>query len=372
MSDLRKKSSFAAVPNMSDRSDKPEFVDASGSTAGPKSKSKNSRKFILGFLVILLVLFVGVIVVCATYFGSVRNSMGYEGDLDTLQEVLVEADYQEPFYVLVIGSDNWEDYGARSDAMVLTRIDLDVPQITLVSVPRDTPYEINGQTVKLNQVFAEQGEVACVEAVSELTGVDISHYVEVEFDQLEQVVDSLGGVKVDVPYSFDYEVYTKDQPIVHVDAGEQVLTGEQAVALARMRTSYEYAGVTQDAIRQANIRLIMIGMMKQVLSQPAAEIPGQVQAIASMVQTDIPFADLISWATSFAQADQIVLYSCTGPTEGDLDVDTGLWLTDEAPEQWVSLMNAVDSGSDPSLVMELKGSDDNKVQLSTSEVIGVS
>jgi len=364
MSVLRKQPSLA-----DDRFGRTDSIDGSGSTAGPKKKSGNSRKLVYGFLAILLVLFVGVAVAGTVYFSSVRSSMGYEGDLDTLQGVLVEADYQEPFYVLVIGSDNWEDYGARSDAMILTRIDLNEPQITMVSIPRDTPYQFNGATVKLNQVFAEEGAASCVSAVSQLTGVDISHYAQVEFDQLEQVVDALGGVKVNVPYSIDYEVYTKDRPVVHLDAGEQVISGEQAVALARMRTSYNSSGVTQDAVRQANIRAIMIGMMKQVLSQPVTEIPHQIHMLASMVQTDIPLTDLVSWVSKFAQADRFVLYSGTGPTEGGIDEDNGLWLTEEAPEQWARIMSVVDAGGDPSTVMEINESIDDRVQLSTSEVV---
>ena len=332
-------------------------------------KNKTGKRA-LGVLlaIVALTVFCG-LMAGLSYYNDIKNSLGYEGDIDKLQMSLIEADYQEPFYVLVIGSDNWRDYGARSDAMILARIDLNTPQITLVSVPRDTPYQIDGQTVKLNQVFAEQGEVACIDAVSELTGVNISHYVEVEFDQLEQVVDSLGGVKVNVPYSFDYQVYTKDEPVVHVDSGEQVLTGEQAVAFSRMRTAYSDADVTQDGIRQANIRILMIAMMKQVLNQPASDIPSQIQALASMVQTDILPEDLIAWATRLAQADKIILYSCTGPTEGGIDEDTGLWLTEEAPERWALLMSVVKSGGDPSSFMAVDESADGQVQLGVTETI---
>ena len=332
----------------------------------PKRKRRKAPFIILGVLLAIVLAFGGAV---ALYAGSLSGILSYKGDSEQLNSVLTKAKAGEPFYILVIGSDEWEDNGARSDAMVLVRVDVKTPAITMVSVPRDTPYQIDGRTVKLNQVFSEQGEAACIQAVSQLTGVGISHFVKVGFDQLEEVVDTLGGVEVDVPYAFDYQVYTHDRPTVHVDAGKNVLTGEQAVALARMRTAYSYQGITQDAIRQANVRSLMIGIIKQVLTKPSFEMLGQIRVLASMVETDISLVDLASWALKIAGSGSVTVYSCTGPTEGSLDDSTGLWLTEEAPEQWEKIMAEVDAGRDPSLVMERTETTDGAAQVGTSEVI---
>ena len=334
--------------------------------ANPKRKRRKAPFVILGVLLAIVLAFCGAV---ALYAGSLSGILSYKGDSEQLNGVLTKAKAGEPFYILVIGSDEWEDNGARSDAMVLVRVDVKTPTITMVSVPRDTPYQIDDRTVKLNQVFSEQGEAACVQAVSQLTGVGISHFVKVGFDQLEEVVDTLGGVEVDVPYSFDYQVYTHDRPTVHVDAGKNVLTGEQAVALARMRTAYSYQGITQDAIRQANVRALMVGIIKQVLTKPSLEMLGQIRVLASMVETDISLVDLASWALKIAGSGSVTVYSCTGPTEGNLDASTGLWLTEEAPEQWEKIMAEVDAGRDPSLVMERTETTDGAAQVGTSEVI---
>ena len=334
--------------------------------ASPKRKRRKAPFVILGVLLAIVLAFGGAV---ALYAGSLSGILSYKGDSEQLNGVLTKAKAGEPFYILVVGSDEWEDNGARSDAMVLVRVDVKTPTITMVSVPRDTPYQIDDRTVKLNQVFSEQGEAACIQAVSQLTGVGISHFVKVGFDQLEEVVDTLGGVEVDVPYAFDYQVYTHDRPTVHVDAGKNVLTGEQAVALARMRTAYSYQGITQDAIRQANVRSLMIGIIKQVLTKPSFEMLGQIRVLASMVETDISLVDLASWALKIAGSGSVTVYSCTGPTEGSLDDSTGLWLTEEAPEQWEKIMAEVDAGRDPSLVMERTETTDGAAQVGTSEVI---
>lgn len=285
------------------------------------------------------------------YTSTLSNNMAMnEEDAQKLDDALggTVADVaQEPFYMLIMGSDNWETYGERSDAMILTRIDPVQHIVTMVSVPRDTPYELNGSTVKINQAFAEQGPAGAVTAVQELTGVDISYYVEIEFAGLAEFIDSIGGIYVDVPYAIDYQVYTHDQEPVHLDAGEQLLNGEQCVALARSRTDYD---TDQDAIRQSNIRAMVLSLINSVLQSPPAEIPGLVQRLSECISTNMDLSQMMSLATDFAGAGGATVYTCTGPYEGDIDPETGLWLCYEDPEGWAELMAAVDAGENPETV----------------------
>ena len=88
-----------------------------------------------------------------------------------------------------------------------------------------------------------------------------------------------------------------------------------------------------------------------------------------MVETDISLIDMASWAMKITSSGSVTVYSCTGPTEGSLDASTGLWLTEEAPEQWEKIMTEVDAGRDPSLVMERTETTDGAAQVGTSEVI---
>ena len=219
-----------------------------------------------------MVLVGGVAAYGAWYTSSLASNMALDAqEQSELSSVLAPSDSQmEPFYVLLVGSDNWETYGERSDALVLVRIDPVGHVITMVSVPRDTPYEYNGKVEKINQMFAVNGAAGAVTAVQDLTGVKISDYVEIEFAGLAEFVDSIGGIYVDVPYTIDYQVYTQDQAPVHIEAGNQLLNGEQCVALARMRTAY---GDDQEAIRQSNVRAMAMALMKNVLQAPPVEIP---------------------------------------------------------------------------------------------------
>ena len=95
------------------------------------------------------------------------------------------------------------DGASRADVTMLCRIDPDIATVDLVSIPRDTMVEIDGYgTQKINAAYSFGGAAGAVETVSQFAGVDISHYAEVHFEELESVVDELGGIWVNVPEAF--------------------------------------------------------------------------------------------------------------------------------------------------------------------------
>ena len=316
----------------------------------PQKKKSKRKKVLIGVLIAVLVLIGAGVAFGAVYMNKIAGNMALSDSAKSdLAGVLstTENPYEEPFYVLLVGSDNWESYGERSDALVLIRVDKNEHQITMVSVPRDTPYMLDGQKVKINQAFAEDGASGAVKAVEDLTGVSISYYAEIQFAGLQDYVDSIGGVTVDVPYTIDYQVYTRDQATIHIEKGTQVLDGEEAVALARMRTAYsDEEG--QDAVRQSNVRALAMAMMNSIIKAPVNEIPGLVDKLSSCVQTSMDMNTMVSLATDFAGAkDDVKLYTCTGPYKGDIDAETGLWLCYDDPDGWKQLMDVVKEGGNP-------------------------
>ncbi len=331
------------------------FVPAAGSYANSdlvrvrKKRKKHTalKRVLLGVLIAIVVIAAGTAAYAAWYMNSLSNNIAMDSqEQQELNQVLTPVDDNkvQPYYVLLVGSDNWENHGERSDALVLVRVDQSNHQITMVSVPRDTPYMLNGEKVKINQAFAEEGATGAVTAVEQLTGVKIAYYAEIEFAGLSDFVDTIGGIYVNVPYTIDYQVYTMDQDVVHIDAGQQRLDGEQCVALARMRTAY---GDDQDAKRQANVRAMTEALMKTVLKSSPAAIPGLVQDLSKCFSTSMDMNDIISLATDFSSAGNVTFYTCTGPYKGDIDEATGMWLCFDDPQGWATLMAAVDKGENP-------------------------
>ena len=148
--------------------------------------------------------------------------------------------------VLVVGSDSREGLedlqnfgsfsGARSDVVMLVRVDPDADETRMLSIPRDLWVSIPGHGEnRINAAYAFGGPKLLVETIKENLDVSINNYVEVDFVGFMALVDDLGGIHIDFPYA------ARDfKSGLDVAAGTELLDGEQALAYARARHYQEY------------------------------------------------------------------------------------------------------------------------------------
>ena len=138
---------------------------------------------------------------------------------------------------------------------------------------------------------------------------------------------------------------------VTVQKGQnQHLDGSEMLVFARARK--EYAD-NQDAVRQANVRQIEAAIFRNVLNMPnESDIDQALVNLKRSTSTNLDMSKVGYLAVDFAlHKDDVTLYSCTGPYTGDVN-SSGLWVVDQNSQAWEDLMAAVDSGSDPSGIVE--------------------
>lgn len=266
---------------------------------------------------------------------------------------------EDPFYVLLIGSDSRKgtalytgrsnehsQVDQRSDILTLVRVDPRNYVITLVTVPRDT--ELAGQYAKINEAFLEADPEKAVAAVGDLTGVYADYYAVTTFIGFEDLVDGLGGVEADVPRAVKVQDPSTAADVELEPGDDQHLDGSEALVLARARKEY---GDNQDALRQVNVRALEEALIRKV-------VDGEVSAAAassvfsSTTSSDLDVQVLERLAQDFTNhRDQVVIYSCTGPYKGEENA-SGLWVVKEDPETWAQLMRVVDAGADPDGIVE--------------------
>ena len=267
-----------------------------------------------------------------------------KAELEPPAKVVVDDPDPEPvapqtnvYYVAVLGCDARPgETIARSDVTMLVRIDPDTGTVHLVSIPRDTMVEIEGYGVqKINAALAFGGPAGAVKAVSAFAGVPITHYVELRFEQLVELVDRLGGVTVDVP-----EGFTSDTSGLTLAAGTQTLNGEEALAFARER----HAVSSGDFSRAAAQRAIISAIADKVLASPPTEMPSLVGSLAACVTTDYTVAELADTALALKDAG-VTVYSAACPSysfgEGGISYVGVMY------DEWRAMMQRVDAGLDP-------------------------
>ena len=216
---------------------------------------------------------------------------------------------------------------------MLARIDPKTYSVALISVPRDTSTEYNGQKMKLNEVYHIAGIEALESEVAKLTGVTPKYYLDMDFVQFEKFVDQLGGVTANVPINMQLvDIVSGDN--IALNAGTQELNGPEALVLARSRKQYAN---DLDACRQIQDRqLVQVGI-QQVAADPV-NAALHVQALVDNCDTDWNAADLVETVKVFAQnADKIEFTSGTGPYQGDIDPDINLWLAYRDEATWAQI-----------------------------------
>lgn len=305
--------------------------------AAAKRRGKHKKlKVVLGVILALALVGGGAF---AFWIGALDRALGFstEAERQALLDKLAPTSGDDAYYVAILGSDARKgDTTSRSDVTMLARIDAKNKVVDLISIPRDTMVTIEGHgTQKINAAFAFGGAPGAVECISEFAGVPISHYVEVHFDELKDVVDLLGGITVTVPESFK-----AGNGGMSFSAGEQKLNGEQALAFARER--YNVSG--GDFGRAQAQRLIIMAIIQEVLDAPPTQLPGLIGELAGCVTTDYSVGDLVGLATKF-QGSDLVMYQAACPSYSLSQ--GGVSYVGTMFDEWRAMMKRVDAGLDP-------------------------
>ena len=302
------------------------------------------KKIALAIVLVVVVLLAGAGAAAAWYVNSLNQEIAIDNpeEAAAVDEALTPTVSNEPFYLMIIGSDSrGDDSDRRSDTNIVARVDLSTGTVTLISIPRDTAITIDGYgTQKFNAAYSYGGAAGAIKAASNLLGVNISHYVEIDFDGATQFIDALGGVTVDVPMPIE-DANAGD---VTIDsAGVQTLDGEHALVFARSR-SY----VSGDFQRTTNQRLLIEAVVNKVMAMPATDIPGVVQKAAKCITTDMSVTDIIGYAQSFQKAGKVTMYSAMIPSY--TAEQNGISYVVCNTTLLTKMMAIVDQGGDPSTV----------------------
>lgn len=314
-------------------------------------KMGRGKKIAIGVACVLLVALVGCGTAAALFINQVNNDLSggktEEEMLDIQEKLVPTTSFNEPFYMMLIGSDRRADdesMGARSDTNILVRVDAPNAQVTMISIPRDTKIELDGYgTQKFNAIYNYSGVAGVIEESSQLCGVDISHYAEVNFEELISLVDAVGGVEVEVPELID----DPDAGNIVIQPGLQHLDGEAALVFARSR-----AYADGDFTRTSNQRLLIEALANKVLSLPATELPGVIQKAAKCVSTDLNVNELYSLVMQVQGAGDLTVYSAMVPSTTAMIDGVSYVIADMYG--LADMMEIVNAGGDPNTV-ELSG-----------------
>lgn len=214
-------------------------------------------------------------------------------------------DEENVLNILLIGTDEHTkefNVNARSDAMILVSIDRVKNTVKLVSLERGVAAPIlegehEGKYDWLTHIFRYGGADLLTRTVEHMFKIDVDHYVRVNFNSVVQVVDTIGGIEMDLTES---EAWGMSYWGREFNKGLQVLDGDAALRFARLRK------IDSDWQRVGRQRKVILAVVDKLKGSSLLDLNNLADAVLPLIQTNLTkleIAELVLYAPNFLSAE---------------------------------------------------------------------
>ena len=252
-----------------------------------KNKVKFNKKTLIISLILALVVLCGTVLASGLLNGKILNE--YENEL---LAVSTDARENDNFNFLVLGVDE----NNRADTIML--LSFEDGNVTGTSIPRDTAFiskELD-RKVKLSEILnSENGNQKVIDAVRDTLSVPITYYAKVNLSAVKEIVDSVGGIEIDVPMDMEYDDPHKNLHI-KLKQGRHTLNGDSVCGLLQFRRSNNGTGYPQGDMTRIEVgQQVISEFIKQKLNKEFIDkSPDIFKILADNMETNYPVSNLMN------------------------------------------------------------------------------
>lgn len=245
-----------------------------------RKKKKKHRVFRFAVSVILIML-----IIMSSFIFLFAAASGYTREKLDSNEYISSSELKSSAFVtniLLMGVDGSSDSSQRSDSMILVSVDMLRRKIKLTSFLRDSWVTIpsKNKSAKLNAAYAYGGSQLAVDTLEYNFGIDIDHFVTVDFEMFTQIIDKLGGIEVEVT---EKEAKFINRTTRHtIESGESVcLNGAEALVYCRIRK------LDSDYMRTYRQRKVITALINKARKTPVSDLFALMSDIFPLITTDL-------------------------------------------------------------------------------------
>lgn len=261
---------------------------------GKKKKKIAANKKLTAVFSVLLAL----VLLCVFLVEPILSKINYDDKKDNTyisENELISSKSVTNILLLGVDARAGEDSEAsRADSMMLISLDSKNHTIKLTSFLRDTWIYIPSadKNQRLNAACTYGGYSGVVDTIEYNFGIKIDGYVVADFEMFKVMVDSIGGVEVEVTEKEANEVTNHPKRYGHVtlDSGTYTLTGEQALAYCRIRK------IDTDWKRTERQRTVIQAIIKGLVSSGPFGAYKMASSVAPYIETDLSKSEIRSLA----------------------------------------------------------------------------
>ena len=296
----------------------------------PVMRRRRVLKAVLAVLIVIFVLCVAVVGIGYYFIGNL-NTVDFTGDAETLG-ISEDAGSRGITNIALFGVDTRDMDSDRglSDAIMILTVDQKNDVIKMTSILRDSKVPIEGYGErKINSAYSYGGPELAIKTLNQNFDLDIKEYVTVNFAQLADIVDSVGGVTLELT---DAEVRAANSSMNEVFSGEPkiqnsgtvTLTGPQAVSYSRIRK------IDSDNMRASRQQEVLNAVFDKIMTMPKSEYPAFIREFLALVETSLDYSDLLALSPIAVSGFTVENY-----TVPDAEYETDLWGGIDSTGAWV-------------------------------------
>ena len=200
--------------------------------------------------------------------------------------------------VLLLGEENLDKgLRGRTDAIIVVSINLNGGPLKMVSFQRDLYVNIPGKfPERINAAYGVGNFKSAVETIEQNFGIDIAAYAKIDFKGFENLIDSLGGLRISLtPKESEYlntTKYISKASERNTVAGYQDMTGAQVLGYCRVRYVKTADGLSGDRGRNARHRIVLEALFDKFKDQNITQLIALMKDCMSYVTVSGNLEDL--------------------------------------------------------------------------------
>ncbi len=205
----------------------------------------------------------------------------------------------EPFTILLMGVDSTDEglsknTVANGDSLILITFNPKTLNATMLSIPRDSYVPIacwSGTPENKITHAAAYGTDCMMSTIENYFDIKIDYYAKINFRGLVSLVDTLGGIDVEVPQNLCTDNSNREGSVC-IKEGNQHLNGEQALVLARNRKQL----ANGDLDRGLNQQIVIQGLINKVKDMSSvSQVMGVLDTISNNLDTNFTTKQILSF-----------------------------------------------------------------------------
>lgn len=256
--------------------------------------------------------------------GEVAGDFQKDPADDLMVDLADEYDLKDNFTVLLIGMDNRPgEIISNTDTLIVASLDSKNKKMVLLSIPRDTQVILQGKKEKINAVARlGKGAVSTQQYIQELLGTSIDGYVLTNFQGFKNIVDSLGGITINVEKDMYYDTGDDQDRYINLKKGNQRLNGSQALQYARFRND-ELADISRVSRQQEVIKSIVA---EASTPRNLPKLPIIIPKVYQAIETNLNLGQVWSLAMAFKNKETYQVINQTLPGQFSDEEGISYWL----------------------------------------------